>query len=346
MTRRKRKKRWSYNAGHRGRNWVRAFEKPDGSLHLEWMEDGRRKRLFLRHVSTKDNAKRKADELAVEFIKLEGESRVPITITQLLHEYVKEVTPTKSTSKQGHDRRALRLWRSFFDSQPELGRRSERKAGSLDRIDWDRFISQRTSGEIPGWPKRVKNQQVSYDLKFMIAVLNWATGQGIHGRSFLATSPWRAEVRRSQKWTMPRELNPHRPGMTSEIREALIARAPSWQFGLALLLQRETRRRNSSIRQLMWSDIDLEAEEVTWRGKLDKSGKENATPLTHRAVEALRNAPSRGIGMTPVFPAATNPRQPTPRNTFQIFLVTIGPWSNSSNHDAPYPSVVWPPSDE
>ena len=108
--------------------------------------------------------------------------------------------------------------------------------------------------------------------------------------------------------------------MTSEIRKGLIAHCPSWQFGLALLLQRETRRRNSSIRQLMWSDIDLEVQEVTWRGELDKSGKENVTPLTDRAVEALRKAPSRGIGRAPVFPAATNPRQPTPRNTFQIWL--------------------------
>ncbi len=34
-----RKKRWSYNAGQRGRNWVRAFEHPqDGTLYLEWLE--------------------------------------------------------------------------------------------------------------------------------------------------------------------------------------------------------------------------------------------------------------------------------------------------------------------
>ena len=59
---------------------------------------------------------------------------------------------------------------------------------------------------------------------------------------------------------------------------------------------------------------------MAWRGELDKSGKENVTPLTDRAVEALRKAPSRGIGKAPVFPAATNPRQPTPRNTFQIWL--------------------------
>ena len=246
MTRRKRKKRWSYNAGQRGRSWVRAFEKPDGSLSLEWMQDGKRKRLLLKDIQDKDIAKKKADELALEFLRLGDESRAPITVARLLLNYLQEVTPTKSKSKQGHDCRASRLWMSFFDSQPEAERSSEREAASLDRIDWDRFISQRTSGEIPGWPNRVKNQQVSYDLKFMIAVLNWATGQKSQGQSLLVTSPWRAEVRRSQKWTMPKELNPHRPGMTSEIREGLIAHAPNWQFGLALRLQRETRRRNLS----------------------------------------------------------------------------------------------------
>ena len=44
------------------------------------------------------------------------------------------------------------------------------------------------------------------------------------------------------------------------------------------------------------------------------------TPLTQAAVEALRHAPSRGIGNTPVFPSATDSSQPTPRNTFQIWL--------------------------
>ena len=34
-----RKKRWSHNAGERGRTWVRAFEHHrDGTLYLEWRE--------------------------------------------------------------------------------------------------------------------------------------------------------------------------------------------------------------------------------------------------------------------------------------------------------------------
>ena len=104
------------------------------------------------------------------------------------------------------------------------------------------------------------------------------------------------------------------------IREGLISHASSWQFKLALILQRETRRRNSAIRELLWSDIDLGARELTWRGELDKSGKRSVTPLPEPAVEALRKAPSRGIGESPVFPAATDPSRPTPRNTFQIWL--------------------------
>lgn len=44
------------------------------------------------------------------------------------------------------------------------------------------------------------------------------------------------------------------------------------------------------------------------------------TPLTPTALAALRNAPSRGLGDTPVFPSATDKWKSTPRNTFQVWL--------------------------
>ncbi len=119
---------------------------------------------------------------------------------------------------------------------------------------------------------------------------------------------------------MPKVLNPHRPGMTDEIREGLIAHAPGWQFGLALILERETRRRNNAIRQLLWSDIDLEEETVTWRGEADKAGRSGITPLSEVAAGVLRSAPSRGIGDVPLFPAGSDPSCPTSRHTFQTWL--------------------------
>jgi len=241
------------------------------------------------------------------------------SLRALVDAYVAEVTPSKGVSKRGHDRRARRVWLAFFDAQAEPERRSGRSPATLDRTDWDRFVAWRGGGRIPGW-RPVRGRQVQYDLKFLLAVLNWGTGHKVAGRPVLGASPWSPEVRRSQRWEMPRESRPHRPSMTTEVREALVTHAPSWQLGLALVLGRETRRRNASIRRLRWSDVDLDAGVVRWRGEHDKSGRESVTPLSPVALRALEDAPSRGSGDGPVFPSASDPRRPTPRNTFQVWL--------------------------
>ena len=120
---------------------------------------------------------------------------------------------------------------------------------------------------------------------------------------------------------MPFEINPHRPAMTDELREMLITNGPdNWQFAAALRLGRATGRRNSSIRQLLWSDIDQERWVVRWRASTDKSGREDVVPLTPEAVTVLRELPSRGIGYVPVFPSEVDPTVPTGRHSFQIWL--------------------------
>ena len=317
-----RRKSWSYKTGECARNRVRVFEKAPGSnrFYLEWKEDDHKKRVLLRNVDSRRVAKQKADKLAAEFSKLERTSQAPMTMTQLIISYNREVSPTKGSSKQGHDRRAARVWRAFFGSQAEVSRQGDRHPSSLDRLDWDRFISARRKGRIRGWPKPVRDRSVGYDLAYMCAVLTWACGQKRDGKPMVEASPWRAEVRRAQNWEIPKEKNPHRPSMTDEIRNGLISHAPSWQFGLALAIQRETARRNSSVRQLRWKDLNLEVGEIRWREDSDKVGKENVTPISEELTEKLRKAPSRGIGKAPVFPSAHDPVQPTPRNTFQIWL--------------------------
>ena len=315
-----RKRTWSYLSGERGRNRVRVFEKRPGQFFAEWTEDGKKKRALLRGVHHPDEAKKKADEIAAEFGRLDKRWETP-TLLRLMQTYLKEVSVTKGKSKRSHDHRAVRVWFAFFDAQPGGNRKSDRDPSTLDRKDWDGFLMSRRAGAIPGWPRPVRDRQVEYDLAFLVAVLNWATGRRENGTPLLATNPWRAELRRSQRWGFPREKNPLRPAMTPELREGLLAHAPSWQFGLALLLQRATRRRNSSIRQLLWSDIDQEEWTIRWREETDKSGTRSCTPIMDRnVIDALKRAPSRGIGSTPVFPSATDPTRPTGRNTFQIWL--------------------------
>jgi integrase len=240
---------------------------------------------------------------------LEAARTAPTTIARLLTRYLKEVTPTKGTSKQDHDRRAVRIFSMLFGGKAPK---------ELDRSDWDGFVRLRRTGGIPGFGA-VRERQISYDLKFMVAVLTWATGLQDSGRPVLEFNPWGAERRKAHRMLMPKEQSPKRPAMTDEIRAVLIDYSPHWQFELALILGRYTISRNSSVRHLRWSDVDLEAGTVRWRGEHDKTGREVVVPLAEEAIEALRRAP-RGIGDVWVFPSATGPSQPTPRNTFQTWM--------------------------
>ena len=313
---RRKKKNWSYNAGERGRNWVRAYQQGrDGKYYLEWFDEYKRRRArLLRGVTEPNEAKARADEVAAQFARLEPrEQEVPkkSTLAEVLDHYLKEVTPRKGAKKQRHDRAARRIWLAFFDAQPEPSRRSTRRLESLDRIDWDRFIAMRRAGTIPGW-RQVRDSAVSYDLQFLVAVLNWARGTALARKN-----PWGTDIRRSQRWGMPKELNPRRPSMTDELRAGLIAHGYGWQFPAMLLLGRETMRRNSSIRQLRWSDIDLNEGTIRWRAGTDKVGRESTTPMTLKAAEVIQGLP-RGIGDAPVFPGRDG--QPTPENTCRMWL--------------------------
>lgn len=301
---------WSYNAGEKGKSWVRVYEKqPGGTIYLEWREDGKRKRLCLKHRDRAE-AVAAAEKLAERFGEMEVMPAGPLSVAQLLTLYLKEVTPSKGESKQDHDRRAARIFTLLFGA---------REARTLDRKDWDRFIHARRAGTVPGFGA-VRDRQVAYDLKFMIAVLTWATGAGEGGQPYLAVNPWGAERRRAQKWKMPKESAPKRPAMTDEIRSALSQHAPSWQLGLALVIGRATVSRNSSVRTLQWSDVDLTAGTVRWQGEYDKNGREAVVPLPPEAIAALRKAPSRRPGARWVFPSASNEEEPTPRDTFQTWL--------------------------
>ncbi len=74
---------------------------------------------------------------------------------------------------------------------------------------------------------------------------------------------------------------------------------------LLLVLAHETDHRAGSIRQLRWTDVDLERKTIEWRPENDKIGFGHTTPLTDEAIAALnrqrRAQPT--IGDTWIFPA-------------------------------------------
>jgi hypothetical protein len=92
-------KAWSYIAGEKGRNRVRAFER-SGRLYLEWCEDGKKSRLPLNHAD-RDRAKTEADKTAAEFATLATlrPVREILTLATLFDMYLREVTPDKGESE-------------------------------------------------------------------------------------------------------------------------------------------------------------------------------------------------------------------------------------------------------
>lgn len=308
------KKHWSYSTGERGRNRVRAYEDAkSGILYVEFYElapggEGpRRKALSLGHRD-RERAKQQADELAAKLGSAEPVLTGPIRLRELFDIYLGEVTPQKAKSTQRHDRSCAAIFLSLFGE--------ERKASTLNRRDWERFIRKRRSGAIRPPKKRsrdgVGNRQIAYDLKWLLAVLNWATrARDEEGRPLLLRNPLNG-------LPLPKEESPNRPVMTDQRYRAMleVAEAVDWRFRVALVLAHETGHRIKSIRELRWSDVDLDGGRIRWRGENDKIGFEHVTPLTEGALAVLRGARKRnpGIGEAWVLPAPADASKPCSRH--------------------------------
>ena len=228
MARTKRSRR-SYGAGEWGRNRVRIFPDPKtGNFQIEWRDNGRR---LTRSLGHRDwvKAKRQADEFAAGFVgpdlngKAEAEPE-PFTLDKLFEIYGEEVTPTKAEASQRSDRAATRMFVRFFgrDRSPE----------TLSQRDWDRFIRARRSGRAGPSGRPVSDRTIEHDLKFLIAVLNWAAkSRDERGELLLASNPLRG-------LRTPTEKNPTRVVLSEEEYQGLlgISREVDWRFHVALVL--------------------------------------------------------------------------------------------------------------
>jgi integrase len=85
-----------------------------------------------------------------------------------------------------------------------------------------------------------------------------------------------------------------------------------------VLLALCTGHRSSAIRQLRWSDIDLEAGVIRWRAEADKIGYEHSNPLHPELVTYLKRERARigAIGNAWLFPSDNDPAQPADRDYF------------------------------
>jgi integrase len=298
MASRTKNTRWSYSAGEKGRNRVRAFEHATGVLMLEFRADGKRKRLSLKHRD-RERAKRAADEAAAKLGEAETLKPAELTVDMLFDMYLREVTPGKSERTRKHDSAAAEMFMRFFSRG--------RAVRTLSLRDWERFIRERSAGRAGPSGVPVAPRTVERDLRLLLAACNWATmaGDG-RGGVLLERNPFKG-------YPLPKEKNPRRVVITDGEYRAMLQVAPTidWRFHVALVLANETGHRIGAIRQLRWSDVDLNAGTIEWRAEHEKTGYEHVTPMTDGAREVLETARScnAGIGDSPVLPAPQNPSE-------------------------------------
>ena len=290
-----------FSAGRRNRNRVRVFECPKtGIFQIEWRQAGKPRQRSLKHRDF-EKAKDHAEEIAAKLASqpstpLADQPKPPLTLGKLFEMYLEEVTPNKGLERQKHDVRALATFESIFGS--------DREPRTLSKRDWDKFCRLRAEGSIGPSGKPVSPRAVEYDLRTLLAVLNWAVRSNADdGSPLLERNPWAGLKPPTQK-------NPNRPVLDRGEYEALLAIADKvdWRFEVALVLAYETGHRIGSIRQLRWRDIDLANLEIVWPAENEKNGHEHVVPITQEAGDALQKARNQnpGIGDAPVFPAPQN----------------------------------------
>ena len=313
MARTKRSRR-SYGTGEWGRNRVRVFSDPwTGVIQIEWREDGRRPSRSLGHRDWA-RAKRQADEVAAGRAAPELQNKAqaepePLTLETLFDIYGEEVTPTKRERSERYDGAAMKMFLKFF------GR--DRNPATLSQRDWGRFIRERRAGRVGRSCKPVADRTIEYDLKFLLAVLNWAAkSRDEEGHLLLESNPLRG-------LKTPKEKNPTRVVLTQGEYEALLEVSPSvdWRFRVALVLAHETGHRIGAIRQLRWADIDLEGGVIRWRGEHEKTGYEHRTPVSAEALAVLEEARRQnpGIGDVPLLPAPKDPSRSVDRSLVRVW---------------------------
>lgn len=330
---------WSYNAGERGENWCRAFEKSKGGIiMLEWFdmpqdehgkplrdtETGKPIRIKTRESlghRDRDKAEVAAKEKATALRDGSATARVT-SLRQLFDRYLKEVAPNKVETTQVGNARAARIFLAYLQDRADKGEKErgpERHPSTLDKADWTGFIAARRDGKITGWPRRCRNTQIRGDLKFVVAVLNWASGADETAPYFLNRNPWRGERRRVQQMVMPKEKDPRRPGISDEQHAALLRHSPDWRFSLVAVLCRETLHRGNSVRQLRKVDVDRTRNRIRWPGEYDKTGRELVSPLTPEALRALETAPTPVLSPW-LIPSEEDPSQPVSRGVLANWM--------------------------
>jgi len=387
MPRRKRTQTWSYIAGKRALNRVRAYEEtPGGPLFLDYQEpvagptgeavrdpatghqltQRKRPSLAAIGITTYAQAVVKAEEMAELILNLgagrqraaaaagldvpSGETVAPppvqiiagargeldgtvggelvqgirragvVQLGPLVDLYFTEVVPNFDPDTRKNYEIAARQFRAFFGDNAiveHLGT-DGRPVTQVGKVRYNAWRTARHEGTIVGFPTKCGRQTVLANFRFLRSVFEWGMEERDDGLPLLIRNPW-------GKFSPPPEDNPTREEMTLELHQQIRDNAPNWRMALVMELCRETRRRMNSVRNLLLTDLDLEAEMVTWRAETDKARRTTVTALTPKSVETIRRAlelrEEEGVGASPwLFPAPTNPEVPVSENSLHNWM--------------------------
>ena len=108
----------------------------------------------------------------------------------------------------------------------------DRDPATLSQRDWDRFIRDRRSGRVGPSGKPVSDRTIERDLRFLLAVLNWAAkSRDEQGQLLLESNPLRG-------LKTPTEKNPTRVLLTELEYEALleVSLEMDWRFRVASVI--------------------------------------------------------------------------------------------------------------
>ncbi len=260
-------------------------------------------------------AKREVVELSNRLIR--GESpRGRVTLGELFNLFRREVVARQSRKQRAETLRELDLWTNFLGAGFVVSR--------LGAREWNRFITERSAGEIDGRgrrvadPRPVRARTVAKSLKALRHACRFGTNyRTANGGFLLDADPTRG-------LPVPQEPNPARPLADYERFKRLLAVADQMQMRVAggkhvrsylrelLILAEETGRRIGAIVALRFSDWNPNAKPygaLGWRADSDKLGKEWSAPVTPEVRDAIEHIRRErpGLGDAWLFPALKNP---------------------------------------
>lgn len=320
---------WTLTLGPRGMS-VRLFQKRVGGIFYRrvWLQGDRQ--YDTASLKTRDRAEAEHSGRVLLGALITGtvpERAAAITLMDLwsrFSRYCEAYRQAKPVTRRDYASRVQNLM-GFFGTECHVDGLTaddvrayevKRRAGGIVRPDGRSTVP-------------VRARSTDADLAVLNIMLRWATTvRRPDGKRWLQDNPLTG-VRRK------REQNPRRPVasldrylQTREATRTMADAAPSetermrWtRMELALVLAKETGRRLSSIRNLLWDDIDCNDGSIRWRAEFDKKGHESVIPIPDELVEEIRQFRRRlGALSGWVFARESDGAEPMDRHLFDKWL--------------------------